>query len=155
MQRADTPANDRFQRPERTAASGLEQSEASLGAPTLEREVPGAFSLAPPCAPTWGSHCSARQRNKSQIPSCTRTAHAALQSIDIKNESFRSIMGATHNRCDNSFIRLKFSMLGRSRKLLDRLVILSSCEHDRVRSSTAWYSQIRNGVGLRALLVHT
>src|SRR6266446_7992831 len=132
MQRADTPANDRFQRPERTAASGLEQSEASLGAPTLEREVPGAFSLAPPCAPTWGSHCSARQRNKSQIPSCTRTAHAALQSIDIKNESFRSIIGAIHNRCDKLFIRWKFLTFSRSNRLLERPAILLPCRYDHL-----------------------
>jgi hypothetical protein len=60
----------------------------------------------------------------------------------MKNESLQSIIGAMHKRCDTLFIRLKFSTLGRSNKLLERLIILSSCEYDRVRWIMAWYTQI-------------
>src|SRR5579862_2111616 len=43
-------------------------------------------------------------------------------------------MGAVHNRCDEWFIRSRISTLSRSNTLLDRLIILSPCEHDRLNS---------------------
>jgi hypothetical protein len=39
-------------------------------------------------------------------PSCTRSAHAVSQAIDIENESYRSIIGAAQKRCDRGFIQL-------------------------------------------------
>jgi hypothetical protein len=50
------------------------------------------------------------------VRACTRFAHDATQPIDVERESIPSIIGATHNRCDKSFIRLRFSTLGRSNK---------------------------------------
>ena len=57
------------------------------------------------------------------VPSCTRSAHAALQAFDIENESVRSIIGAQHNRCDKLFILLCLLTFSRSNRLLDRLII--------------------------------
>lgn len=101
---------------------------------------------------------NAFQRNDakySQGHACTRYAHTASQAVDIKRESYRSIIGAAHNRCDKLFIRLKFATFGRSNKSLEQLVILSPCEHDRLRWVTAWYSQIPCRIRLRGLSVHT
>ena len=44
-------------------------------------------------------------------------------------------MGATHNRCDKSFIRLVFFPLSRSNKLLERLSILSLRQCYMLRSA--------------------
>jgi hypothetical protein len=51
-------------------------------------------------------------------------------------------MGATHNRCDKSFIRLMFLTFSLSNRLLERPVILSPREHDRLRSIAGWHLQI-------------
>lgn len=56
-------------------------------------------------------------------PPCTRSAHATLQPIETKNESFRSTMGATHNRCDKSFIQLMAFVPSRSNGYSGRLII--------------------------------
>src|SRR5271170_984287 len=55
--------------------------------------------------------------------------------------SVQSIMGATHNRYDKSFIRLSFRTLSRSNKPLDPLSILTTRGHDRVRFTAPGHLQ--------------
>lgn len=48
-----------------------------------------------------------RRAQRSAFPSCTHSAHVAFQRLDDHGESARSIIGAMHNRCVKSFIRLR------------------------------------------------
>ena len=90
----------------------------------------------------------------SEVRAGTGFAHAAAQLIDVECESYRSIMGATHNRCDKSFISLTISTFGRPNEPLERLVILSLGRHDCLRCPAAQYSQIGSRIRLRGWSVH-
>jgi hypothetical protein len=76
----------------------------------------------------------------SYVRACTRFAHTASQAIDVECESYRSIIGATHKRCDKFFIRLMLSTLSRSNRYLERLTILSRGRNCSPESTEMWRS---------------
>ena len=92
---------------------------------------------------------------RSYVDACTRLAHAASQPIDTANESLRSIIGATHKRCDKSFIRLVFFPLGRSNRLLERLSILALGQCYVLRSAAIECASPRARSRWRGTAVHT
>jgi hypothetical protein len=154
QERHRTGLSVRFKADTPRSAHGREQSESSAGYADVRVEVAGRHCFSRLARPARIA-LQHRRAKSIAVPSCTRSAHASFQPFGVRNESFRSIIGATHNRCDKLFIRLRFLTFSRSNGLLERPVILSPCKHDWLCCAAAWYSQVGSRVRMRRLSVHT
>lgn len=100
--------------------------------------IPDRASVQPPDIP-W---LRCLYGDRKPLRHCTRRAHDRLESRAVAGQSYRSIIGAMHNRCDKLFIRRKLWWFSRSSALLERRIILSPRENDRLRSIALSHSQI-------------